>query len=215
MPSENQTRYRTEFLKSEFWQNLRLENLAGADAKCRVCSKRDVSNDVHHVYYPPSWYDVTAEMLIVLCRDCHTLMHLLTEPSKARDLESGREWLHAAVVKMHELLAWKVSAQALYGKQREVKLPVVFSGKDRLSRNINIFDPSCCLMCRSKSDDVSRIDMSGVDRPNMTWSLCPACWYFIDTNAGYAPDGERYFQQIRPVVKLMQKFRIHPEAQAA
>lgn len=66
--------YRFKYLKSEHWQNLRLEKLVEVDACCFRCGMRDLSNDVHHVNYR-KLFDVTLADLVVLCRRCHTLMH--------------------------------------------------------------------------------------------------------------------------------------------
>lgn len=66
--------YRFTYLKSEHWQNLRLEKLASVDACCQRCGHRDLSNDVHHLRYR-KLFDVTKDDLLVLCRACHSTVH--------------------------------------------------------------------------------------------------------------------------------------------
>lgn len=76
--------YRFQYLKSDHWQNLRLEKMVEVDAHCLRCGIRDLSNDVHHVRYR-KLYDVELSDLIVLCRDCHKIMHEVLEASKIGD----------------------------------------------------------------------------------------------------------------------------------
>lgn len=66
--------YREVYLKSEHWQNLRLQKLVEADCLCLRCGKQSQSNDVHHLCYK-NLYDVTTLDLVVLCRDCHDFVH--------------------------------------------------------------------------------------------------------------------------------------------
>lgn len=71
--------YRFGYLKSEHWQNLRLQKLARSKGTCAVCSVNKWGNDVHHIYYPKSLYDTQLDDLRVLCRRCHKLVHELLE----------------------------------------------------------------------------------------------------------------------------------------
>lgn len=76
--------YRFTYLKSDHWQNLRLEKLVEVDAHCYRCDVRDLSNDVHHVNYR-KLFDVMLSDLIVLCRTCHDLMHEALDAAKSGD----------------------------------------------------------------------------------------------------------------------------------
>lgn len=76
--------YRFKFLKSEKWSNIRLEVLAKKDARCDICDHRDLSNDVHHVYYADRWDETPLEYLVVLCRPCHKRVHAEMEEPKAK-----------------------------------------------------------------------------------------------------------------------------------
>lgn len=75
MGIESKHAYRFGFLKSDWWKNLRLACLARDDAKCRVCGKRDMSNDAHHVRYRETWRETKLCDLRTLCRDCHEKAH--------------------------------------------------------------------------------------------------------------------------------------------
>lgn len=95
--------YRFNFLKSEAWENIRLETLVKFDAICQICRKRDLSNDVHHI-----WYDdplrVEENQLTVLCRDCHDKIHLLIEPTGARTKEEKADLLKQFKEAAHSIL---------------------------------------------------------------------------------------------------------------
>lgn len=69
--------YRFGYLKSEHWQNLRLNKLAREDARCFFCNKRDLSNDVHHVFYRDNIFETQEGDLRVLCREHHDRLHEL------------------------------------------------------------------------------------------------------------------------------------------
>lgn len=82
--------YRFTYLKSEHWQNLRIAKLAEVDAVCRKCKVRDLSNDVHHLIYR-NLYDVQLFDLIVLCRECHSMVHGALEKYREFMADSGLE----------------------------------------------------------------------------------------------------------------------------
>lgn len=66
--------YRSTYLKSEHWQNLRLQKLVESDCLCLRCGKQSQHHDVHHLNYR-KLYDVSTLDLVVLCRGCHELVH--------------------------------------------------------------------------------------------------------------------------------------------
>ncbi len=70
-------RYRNVFLKSEAWQSIRAESLFRWEAKCFICLKESVHNDVHHIWYPRRLNKTQPEHTRVLCRRCHKLVHKL------------------------------------------------------------------------------------------------------------------------------------------
>lgn len=67
--------YRSGYLKSDHWKNLRLEKLVKSGTLCHFCRRDSVSNDVHHVKYPKDLKDTKLRHLRVLCRGCHDLVH--------------------------------------------------------------------------------------------------------------------------------------------
>lgn len=79
MGIEHRHAYRFEFLKSEQWQTVRAEALARERGCCQICREHSLSNDAHHVIYPPSVWDTKASDLAILCRPCHDLMHRILE----------------------------------------------------------------------------------------------------------------------------------------
>lgn len=66
------SKYRA-YLRSLRWQELRSEAHFLAGYRCELCGK-DISLDVHHLRYL-LWGTETPEDLIVLCRECHKLIH--------------------------------------------------------------------------------------------------------------------------------------------
>lgn len=94
MSIESKHAYRFEYLKSEQWQNVRLEALVREGGKCQICAEESISNDAHHIWYPESIWDTTTENLVILCRPCHDLLHSLVPECKTRDEGMGRErWI--------------------------------------------------------------------------------------------------------------------------
>jgi hypothetical protein len=75
MSIESRHAYRFGFLRSDKWKALRLERLVRDGAKCRLCGKHDLSNDVHHWKYPENWNDTKVWHLKTLCRECHDDVH--------------------------------------------------------------------------------------------------------------------------------------------
>lgn len=115
--------YRTVYLKSPHWSNLRLEKLTDVDACCERCGKRDLSNDVHHLRYK-KLYDVTLDDLVVLCRKCHDLTHQALDIFRLRVI-TGKEdkaWRATlkAIVRTRRMK--RKAASVLNRMRKEVKL---------------------------------------------------------------------------------------------
>lgn len=64
-----------EYLKSDHWLSLRLSVLIQTDGVCCICLIRDISNDVHHIFYCKSWTETLAHHLVCVCRKCHKNVH--------------------------------------------------------------------------------------------------------------------------------------------
>lgn len=94
---ERQHWYRNTYLKSDHWNSLRLRKLAKQHGKCKVCMKEAWNNDVHHLNYR-NLYDVRLNDLVVLCRPCHTLVHVTLEKcQKINDTWSSRARWHRTI----------------------------------------------------------------------------------------------------------------------
>ncbi len=103
--------YRDTYLKSEDWKNLRALKLHESKNKCKLCGKKNQSNDVHHVKYK-KLYDVKLSDLIVLCRPCHNNVHVLLE--KYAGLKKLDTKLNIKTVKLH---ITKPLRQAIAGRK--------------------------------------------------------------------------------------------------
>lgn len=81
--------YRFSFLKSEFWQNFRLERITRCKGRCNVCANEFPPSelDVHHLFYRGNPFDTQWHDTRVLCRPCHDLVHANTTPGKYKTLE--------------------------------------------------------------------------------------------------------------------------------
>ncbi len=64
-----------KFLKSDWWINFRLQTLVRRGTECEICGEDNISNDVHHHFYPKSWKETKTRHVVILCRDCHELTH--------------------------------------------------------------------------------------------------------------------------------------------
>lgn len=111
--------YRTKYLKSEHWQSLRLAKLASVDACCYRCRKRDLHNDVHHLRYRSLW-DVTLDDLIVVCRSCHDIAHVVLDSYKNGTKEDRRK-LAEEMPQIGRL--WHVIRRSLPGRRKQPKPP--------------------------------------------------------------------------------------------
>lgn len=67
--------YRNTYLRSEHWQNLRLQRILRQKGNCYLCRKQfGLALDVHHIVYR-NLYNVRKTDLRALCRPCHDLVH--------------------------------------------------------------------------------------------------------------------------------------------
>lgn len=88
MSIEAKHAYRFGFLKSERWQNIRLECLARDRARCVVCGFEDISNDAHHIRYPKNGWQFTKRSdLRTLCRLCHEAAHEIIEDAETNGVK--------------------------------------------------------------------------------------------------------------------------------
>ena len=64
--------YRTVYLKSKHWRELRAGKLK-KNPVCQLC-KSSIVVDVHHIFYG-QLHDVRLDWTVSLCRKCHTVIH--------------------------------------------------------------------------------------------------------------------------------------------
>lgn len=176
-----------------------------AQAKCRICGEESIHNDAHHIYYPESFWDTTADHLIILCRPCHDLAHALIDARKKSPSESCKEWEH--IIK--GLREWRVS------KSEWLATPVVPTTPPRLRKayealrsEFNELKKRTSLRAESPPSDPdkptpkpvkSECKFCGVPgckprnmysvygdrvRQELWWVVCDACFVRIDTEAG-------------------------------
>lgn len=63
----------SEQLKHPLWQKRRLEIMSAAGFQCSRCSSKDVTLNVHHVFYKKGYmlWEYKDKALRCLCEDCH------------------------------------------------------------------------------------------------------------------------------------------------
>ena len=70
-----------EYLKTEHWKKLRAKKRKRKKKRvCAICGY-DKNLETHHLAYK-NLYDVKSSDLRVLCRGCHSLVHLLMKEKK-------------------------------------------------------------------------------------------------------------------------------------
>jgi len=103
--------YRFGYLKSDKWQNVRLEALVREKAKCEICGEESISNDAHHIWYPPNVYDTTPDHLVILCRVCHDFVHVMLPECKTKDEDLGKSlWLKIK----NSIIAWRIAKMPIF-----------------------------------------------------------------------------------------------------
>jgi hypothetical protein len=104
--------YRNTYLKSDHWQNLRLEKLAHSNTRCCICHAASISNDVHHISYGKSLFEVGASDLRVVCRTCHEDVHEAIELNPSLMLLTPQQrWAEAQRI-------------VIYDRKSESKFPI-------------------------------------------------------------------------------------------
>jgi 5-methylcytosine-specific restriction endonuclease McrA len=63
-----------EFLASDTWEVIRKEKIEECGNECERCGET-VRLQVHHRHYDMEFGKERSEDLMVLCKDCHNLMH--------------------------------------------------------------------------------------------------------------------------------------------
>lgn len=72
------------YLRSAHWDIVRRRALLRAGNQCKGCESTHIL-DVHHLSYKRLWREKESDV-IVLCRDCHALIHNLPRVGWSQDL---------------------------------------------------------------------------------------------------------------------------------
>lgn len=187
--------YRFVYLHSEEWKNVRTEALARENAKCQLCGFKSTSNDAHHVWYPSKLWDTSAEDLIILCRDCHELVHqiITIQPDRGTSfrafkiiIDAIKEW-HARVRPEDKTLSKPLD----------------------LSKNLGSTSSKIAKEERSKCQVCTRIDIPvythnimeryGItNQPNFYWRMCKSCLSSFQFTLDLPENHSVAFRFIRP-----------------
>lgn len=164
MGIESKHAYRFVFLRSEKWSNVRLEALGRETAKCQICGEEDISNDAHHISYPPSVWDTKEDDLVILCRICHDLAHkifIIKRPKK----ESMSDFVEL----VNALRVWK---NKKYGDEYH-KPPRV------LAREMKELKIPKCMVCGRSGVPLSKINIleryDCLPQSGKDWNFCEEC----------------------------------------
>ncbi len=191
--------YRFVYLKSEKWDTVRLEALARDEAKCCICGFQSISNDAHHINYPPSVWDTREDDLVILCRPCHNLAHDLEKlhiikfsGNKAFSICRMKE-LCAALHKWKADTNWEITPEA-------ARESVVHSQK-LLSRLPN------CYVCDTNLGRIERrkFKCCPAEPEKIGTTFCDDCHSYLDSEIPIrgldSTTAPRLHKSIRAVVK--------------
>lgn len=169
MGIEHKHAYRFGYLKSEEWQTLRIAALAAKDAKCKLCSKRSLSNDVHHIYYPPSFWDTKVEDVVILCRKCHELIHSIMDlESLPKSKERGRCFEKFRLI-LEAFQKWR----KIERKPKPIDLSKAENRAEKIAAKLAKLRP--CFRCKSEEDLAFVEVCPAKPTPSSKWSLCGKC----------------------------------------
>lgn len=113
--------YRTVYLSSDHWKNLRLQKLE-LNPKCEHCSTSK-HLDVHHISYK-ELYNVKLKDLKTLCRSCHELEHKRLSSTKIYNYRPKQHKLKRIIKDSEYFTKLKVARQILnariYGNKPKI-----------------------------------------------------------------------------------------------
>lgn len=148
--------YRFGYLRSEKWKTVRIASLARAGARCRLCGIRSLNNDVHHWRYPESVWDTKPFDTLVLCRDCHNLIHAIIDSDKMM----ARKRIEHLVGRIN---VWIESMQ----QRPKDEIPI---------KPKQLTPPEICCCCRQNALPLSAYDIfTGHNHRPQVFMFCPAC----------------------------------------
>jgi len=79
----NKKEYR-DYLKSDHWQNKRLDKFNGKKRGCQICGDKNIQLHVHHLNYQHMGDEDCKKDLIIICYRCHNLIHQLIRIGKIK-----------------------------------------------------------------------------------------------------------------------------------
>lgn len=176
MGIEHKHTYRFGYLRSEKWQTLRIAALAEKDAKCKICGERSLSNDIHHVYYPPSFWDTKVEDVVILCRRCHEFVHSITDLVEGKDTNNkGRCFARFRMI-CESFASWMIAGKELRAIHKSNKE----RSEPKSSKETDPNSPKPCMRCKS-NDNLSLIEVCP-KKPTETskWVFCGKCSQLYD-----------------------------------
>lgn len=73
-----------EFLRSDYWKDLRKRKLQEVGNKCELCGRKD-SLQVHHLNYETVGREELSDLKVV-CADCHKYIHKIERPCTTKKI---------------------------------------------------------------------------------------------------------------------------------
>ena len=199
MSIEAKHKYRFGFLKSEKWQNFRLEALVNSSGKCFVCGDEHFSNDVHHIIYPDVWDETAMRHVAILCRDCHDKIHFLTD---GREFESdGHKWkfFHAVTALLRDVAIknWELKRAT----ERKLEAQQI---RDADRQREKILQKAIgCRGCGLIGDAIKKVNVLGRFSEEWIVNLCPLCeWGTLDLVAKMDSDEVNRHKKFMAVKKF-------------
>lgn len=176
MAAKHKHSYRFVYLRSDKWKDVRLEALLREKMFCQICKEEDFFNDAHHIFYPKSVWDTEADDLVILCRDCHNMIHSFFEQQPSR--KKGK----IAFVQITKVIQKWVG---LKSKRLLEKIQHESSGSDKIQESII---STTCKGCGDFKKPVEPVDILSefsmvIAGVSATWFLCPDCRKDLKLNA--------------------------------
>lgn len=172
MSIESKEYYRKVFLNSDEWKLLRLDALARSGAFCRLCAKRDLHNDAHHKTYRNGIWNTSSDDLVILCRNCHELIHSL-QTACSKTFEVTDEARFKAITDL--IHHWMYG---LGGMSTIIKRVAARHSTVGVSKKPKPFLPACKWCRKVNQDTFGRNILShyGVSQSIVLWPFCDDCF---------------------------------------
>jgi hypothetical protein len=120
--------YRNTYLKSDHWKNLRLERLVMSKCCCSSCGVKSTNNDVHHITYSTSLWQVKVDDIRVLCRDCHERVHKVMKTYMVDTAKSPNKiWAEVLLILSEENYEKKQDAKDDNQKRAQSEINLLWS----------------------------------------------------------------------------------------